>query len=70
MPDDRQQHGQNSTRQKSELFGPENLRAFEGKSFQPTKKSSLAGVAKEPSEIAPLGFEPRLRRFVIALGTC
>ena len=29
-------------------------------SLKPTKKGSLAGVAKEPSEIAPLGFEPRL----------
>ena len=29
-------------------------------SLKPTKKGSRAGVAKEPSEIAPLGFEPRL----------
>ena len=29
-------------------------------SLKPKKKGSLAGVAKEPSEIAPLGFEPRL----------
>ena len=29
-------------------------------SLEPTKKGSLASVAKEPSEIAPLGFEPRL----------
>jgi hypothetical protein len=29
-------------------------------SLKPTKKGSLAGVAREPSRIAPLGFEPRL----------
>ena len=29
-------------------------------SLKPTKKGSLAGYAKEPSRIAPLGFEPRL----------
>ena len=29
-------------------------------SLKPTKKGSLAGIAKEPFEIAPLGFEPRL----------
>jgi hypothetical protein len=28
--------------------------------LKPTKKGSLASIAKEPSEIAPLGFEPRL----------
>jgi hypothetical protein len=29
-------------------------------SLKPMKKGSLAGVAREPSRIAPLGFEPRL----------
>jgi hypothetical protein len=29
-------------------------------SLKPTKKGSLAGYAKEPFQIAPLGFEPRL----------
>lgn len=29
-------------------------------SLKPTKKGSLTGFVKEPSEIAPLGFEPRL----------
>jgi hypothetical protein len=44
----------------SSIRSLESVESMVETSLKLTKKGSLAGVAKEPFEIAPLGFEPRL----------